>query len=234
MKTFALTTKRRKILHLLGLTMVSAKMLVAGGIFYTPNGNPKTLLRNAQKTLQDLGEAKYIDYASYPISQTGKYRRFYFLPPHVKRAFRYTKSHEIHERFVEHDSLTALFLTHLFRCCYNKGISLKWYPPFDIDRKTTDGAVTLAKDGKIYQTFILESDTGTHDYNEIRDKYNEYLRCVEDHPTRKVLFLVKGTKRRENLRTLLQEILVESGQEKYAKNIAFICPHEIPAHASFC
>ena len=233
MKTFALTPKRRKIVKLLGFTMVSAKMLVQGGIFYTTNGNKKTMLRNAQKTLQELLEAKYIDYKRYPILETGKYRRFYFLPDHVKIGFNCKDSHMIHEGLIEHDQLTALFLVHLFRCCDRQGISVKWYPPFEIETKTTDGAVTLAKDGKIYQTFILESDTGTHDYKEIRQKYEEYIKCLENHPQRKILFLVKGTKRRDNLRNLLNDMLKNSDRKKYIKQIAFICPLEIPPHAKF-
>jgi len=216
--TYFITPQRKKILQLLSLTMFSAEMLVDGGIFYSPLSTRKTQLRNAQKTLQLLCHSKYIDFHKYPHAQTSRYRRFYYLKN------KNTQYHAIGAGRVEHDSITAQFLTHLFRCTYEKDISIKWYPPFEIEDKICDGAVSLAKDGKVTCSLILESDTGTHCHNEIQEKYQVYKQCLGGYPERRIVFLVKGEKRKENLKHTLYKLFSQTENAIYIPRIFFLCP----------
>jgi hypothetical protein len=214
-----------QLLRLLSVTMASPALLVQGGVFYTPESVYKTNLRQAQRTLKKLAESRFVSSQTYLTATNSS--RFYYPTDKTFQTLNKSahKFHIIHENTVEHDSLTALFLIHTFRWGYPENVSIRWIPPFAIGDKECDGGIEQVKDGRVILTIILESDNGTHDHQEIREKILAYRKYLEAHPTHQFAFLVSSDQRRENLRTTVLGIK-ELGN--FYQNVSFICPHNLP------
>ncbi len=207
-KTF-LTPNRMEILELSALTMTTAHILVAGGIV---GKGIKNRLRSAQKILRNLAKAGYLEFHSYP-TKTGR-QKYYFL------SNAQSPYHKIQPGILMHDSITALFLTHLFRSCTKRGIQLRWYPPFPIGTKESDGGVALLKEGEAFCSLLLESDMGTHDFPEIREKLEQYIECLSGKENRRIVFLTMEDKRKEDI----QNIFLQKRPE-YERKILCVVPH---------
>lgn len=225
MSHLSLTPKRLRLLNLLSLTMVNTNILVSGGIFF--GNTQETNFRNARRVMQELYEAGYINFYKYPVPISETFRRFYYpTKPGLEILGKPNNSfHEIKGGTAEHDSITALFLTHLLRCCEEKNISLLWHPPFEVEGKVCDGAVTLTKKGKMVNGLLLEADTGSHDHREIREKIEAYLPYIKGNPRKKIVFLTQGVDRLRNLQQTVYSVLEEQ-VDKY--QIYLFCPSEFP------
>lgn len=214
-----LTPKRKKILQLLSLTMVSSEILVQ-------SGHVKKL-RTAQDYLRDLYQARYVDFQRY-IHKGQNYQHFYFITDSGLRALGLTKHkyHEIKPGLVEHDTITAIYLSHLLRICEQKNKSLKWKEPFKIETKISDGGVTIFNtEGEIIYFMLLEADNKTHVLkDEIKEKIKEYTEFLVENPKRRIAFLIKGEKRTRNIENLTHEVLKEEGQEKFFPRFFFWQP----------
>ncbi len=217
--TDLLTAKRLEILELLSLTMLTAHLLVAGGIIQRKS-SLRNNLRSGQKILRNLHKAGYLGFHSY-VTRTGR-QKYYFLQ---KAALPY---HEIQPGILTHDSITALFLTHLFLCCRSKGIQLRWYPPFMINAKESDGGAALTRNGETVCSLILETDTGTQDFPEVREKLESFVTCLPDNSHRKIVFLTVGEDRKKNLQEAASEILRKKNLTEYENRILCLIPTEFP------
>ena len=221
-----MTPRRLLILKLLSLTMVSAHILVAGGVVRH--------IRTAQRELRSLFKKRYLGFYKYAMTSRGSFRYFYYLKKEawgvVGKETR--EFHKINEGTVAHDSITAIFMTHLFRCSAEKGIAVKWYPPFTLDDKICDGGVSLSHDGKLKYSIILEADRGTHDHREIAEKIETYSRYLNGHRRRIILFLVTGDKRAENIRKTADKVLRDIDAEKYQRQILVLNPLTISHEAN--
>ena len=186
-----LTHQRQAILSLLTITMLTPQILAFTGISKN--------LRSAQKMLRSLRKAGLIAAYTYKTAKGSK--KFYYrndLPPEIKY-------HEIKPGLLVHDSITAVFLCRLFQYGVPKNLTLRFHPPFPLQGKVADGAVTVMQENSTVQTMLLESDTGTHDHQEIAGKLAAYLPFLTGTDSRIILFLVPGTKRAANLRQLFPE-----------------------------
>lgn len=189
-----LTRQRQEILNLLTLTMLTPHILAFTGISKN--------LRCAQKMLRNLRKAGLLASHTY-ITKKGA-RKFYYrndLPPE-------TKYHEIKRGLLVHDSITAVFLCKLFQYCVPQNLTLRFHPPFPIRGKITDGAVTVRQENKALKTILLESDTGTHDHQEITEKLTAYQTFLAETDSRLILFLVPGEKRAANFRRMFPQAQV--------------------------
>lgn len=205
------------VLSLLETTMATAHILVSGGII---QGIMKNKLRSAQKILRNLSKSGYLGFHSYH-TRTGR-QKYYFLTTHQ------SPFHEIQPGILTHDSITALFLTHLFRCCRAKNISLRWYPPFMIGTKESDGGVSLIKDGSLVGSLVLETDTGTQDIPEIREKLESYVSCLQDNSHRRIVFLIVGQGRKSNIQKTIQAVLQTKNMPECESRILCLTPAEFP------
>lgn len=178
------------ILKLLKLTMLTSELLVDGGIVYNQKISKESNLRTARRILNKME----VPYKQFPVFKQGSFRRFYYS----KDANNY---HQINDGLIEHDSITALFLIHIFRCSEKYSIDLEWCSPFDIYSKKSDGGVKFLKNEKHFYSIILESDTGTHDLSEIEEKIFEYQK--EAHKKRPVFFIIATQKRKKDIERIL-------------------------------
>ncbi len=208
-----LTPNRMEILELSAFTMTTAHILVAGGIV---KKDIKNKLRSAQKILRNLTKAGYLDFHSY-LTKTGR-QKYYFL------SNAQSPYHKIQPGILTHDSITALFLTHLFRCCTKRGIQLRWYPPFSIGIKESDGGVALLKEGEPLCSLLLESDMGTHDFPEIREKLEQYIECLSGKENRRIVFLTMEDKRKEDIQKIISNFLQKTSSLEHERKILCLAP----------
>ena len=200
-----LPAKRKRIINLLSITMVNSHILVMGGI--CPS------LRMAQRQLRNLYQQNLAEFHRCN-TKTGQ-QNFYYLPKSIWQKHVENKPHEIQPALLLHDSMTALFLTHIFRDSQKYGLSMKWYPPFALENKISDGGVTLYRNDELLISLLLESDTGSHDFSEMKEKMQAYLKFLKTHPHRRIIFLIVNEERRRKL----QELSGENGSQ-----ILFIRP----------
>ncbi len=213
------TPKRLDIMELLNLTMVTAHILVAGGIV---QGKRKSFihdLRSAQKYLRSLRKAGYVGFFSYP-TKIGRQKYYHKLSETPELPY-----HEIQQSLITHDSITALFLTHLFRVSRKYGISLRWYPPFPIGDKQSDGGIALFNRKKLLCSLLLETDTGSHDHHEIREKLEAYVPCLTEQPHRRIVFLTAGEQRKKNIYQTIHDYLQS---KKIQERILCLTPANFP------
>ena len=220
----SLTGKRRRLLEILTLTMGSSSLLVSGGM--------ARHLRTAQRELRNFRKAGLVAFVKYPVYESGAFHYFYAAR---KAAFAElgepeTPFHRINSGTLAHDSLTALFLIHLFRSARGQGMTVRWHPPFALKDKICDGGVTILRGGTPVRSLLLETDRGTHGHAEIADKIEAYLPCVVGHPKRAVVFLVSGETRARNiLNTLLPKIPPPPDRQ-----VMVLCPENFPNDMDVC
>lgn len=204
-----------QLLNLLSLTMVSPHIL-AECIFNDSNIKPASCLRKAQRKLQKLSQQGYLGYNDYPIKTSGRFRKFYYLKKNTQQIRYGGKAyHKINKGLVHHDSLTALYLTRLYQQAISANISLTWYPPFEVGySKLTDGGISILSPQGKQQFVLLETDTGTHDHQELAEKIEAYLDFAKEAPQRLVIFVVKSKNRESNIwKTILS--LVEEQEHRF-------------------
>ncbi len=223
-QTFTLTKTRALLLKVLAITMTTAHLLVLGGIVGS--------LRDGQKRLKNLCDAGYIDFTKYSVPESKAVHKFYFL---TTKGFslldkRESHYHKIQPGKVKHDLLTAVYLVHVVRSCAQQKIEPRWHEPFAVQGKVVDGAVTLYRNQEVFASIILESDTGTHDHSEIREKIAAYSHLLTEIKQRRIVFLTSSQERAKNIRQTIQFSLGDDNP-MYGKKIVVICPFALPPNA---
>lgn len=214
------------LMNVLSLTVASATVLTAGGIFYNPQIKAESNLRKARRSLENLSNTGYAISREYFVKTGAKggVQKFYRIKKRALQVIEKTdwKFHAINPGNIEHDYMTAVYLIHLFRCCVIRRMELRWYPPFGVGNKKSDGGIAVYKNGEIRDFIMIESDRATHNHREIRDKFEAYCQFLAGNEKRKLVFLVSGIKRAGNLQETLKNTIKE--QESFLHRIRFICP----------